>query len=38
MFFRTIMVISTIETNVKGTTISFDSFQQRAIFFLVAHI
>lgn len=38
MFFRTIMVISTIETNVKGTTISFDSLQQRAIFFLVAHI
>jgi len=38
MFFHAIIVIPTIETNVKGTTISFDSHQQRAIFFLVAHI
>jgi|GEM_PF-5566479 len=35
MFIHAIIVIPTIEMNVKGTTISFDSFQQRAIFFLL---
>lgn len=35
MFFHATIVIPTIETNVKGTTISFDSLQQRAIFFLL---